>query len=218
MPNRRVPISSAAEQAADRAVHWSGVAAGVVAAGLLLGILIHQHDSRRLIAAAVYAAGLLAMLGCSAAYNLTRPSPRKELLRRFDHAAIFLMIAGSYTPFMGSLEQTDWGWTLLGVVWLVALAGVTVKLAFPRRLEGVSILLYLGLGWIVLVALRPLAESVTATTVALLVVGGVLYSAGVIFHLWESLPFQKAIWHGMVVAAAACHYGAILLGFALVAA
>jgi hemolysin III len=189
--------------------------AGLVAASLLLGVLIEHHDNRRLFAAAVYAVGLLAMLGCSAAYNLARPSPRREWLRRFDHAAIFLMIAGTYTPFMISLDDRTWGLTLLAIIWPMAIAGAAMKLAFPRRFEALSIVLYLVLGWIILVAFRPLIESVAPSTVALLAIGGVLYTAGVVFHLWESLPFQKAIWHGMVVAAAACHYSAILFGIAL---
>jgi hemolysin III len=205
----------AIELQADRAVHWIGILAGVVAAGLLLGILLQHHDNRRLLAAAIYVVGLLAMLGCSAAYNLTRPSPLKELLRRFDHAAIFLMIAGTYTPFMMRLEDRTWEMILLAIIWPVAIAGAAMKLAFPRRLEGISVALYLALGWIILVAFRPLIDSVAPTTVALVAIGGVLYSAGVVFHLWESLPFQKAIWHGMVVAAAACHYSAILFGIAL---
>jgi hemolysin III len=209
------PQDSAMERRADQIVHWIGISAGPVAVCLLICILLRQHGTDHLLSGLVYGFGLLAMLGCSAAYNLTRASPRKDLLRRLDHAAIFVMIAGTYTPFMTSLADANRGHELLTVIWCVALAGAAMKLAFPRRLERVSIPLYLLLGWAIVIALQPLMASMTAATVVLLGVGGALYTAGVVFHLWESLPFHKAVWHGLVVVAAACHYFAVLYGVAL---
>jgi len=209
---------TAGERKADLVIHVVGTSAGVLAVGVLLDIVMHKHGSTQAAAILVYAAGLLAMLGFSAAYNLARPSRWKEALRRCDHGAIFLMIAGTYTPFVASMADPEWRWGLMSAIWLIALAGLVIKLAFPRRLDRVSVLAYLGLGWIALAALHPLFDALTASTVLLLTVGGVLYTIGVAFHLWERLRFHNAIWHALVVVAAGCHYCAVLFGIALVAA
>jgi hemolysin III len=163
----------------------------------------------------VYAICLVAMLGCSAAYHLAEPSPRRELLRRVDQAMIFLMIAGTYTPF--TIDRLDGDWSTLFTIgiWSLALMGAAAKLAYPRRLEGFTVALYLALGWIGLVEVRPIFAALDMPTLFLLGAGGLLYTVGTVFHLWERLPFQNAIWHGFVVSAACCHYAAVLHGVAL---
>jgi hemolysin III len=154
--------------------------------------------------------GLLAMLGLSAAYNLWPPSPIKELLRRFDHAAIFIMIAGTFTPFVMNRVGGAWGFGLLAFVWSVAVAGVFMKLVFPRRWERATIALYIGLGLSILFIIDLLAASISPTSAWLLFAGSATYILGVAFHVWERLPYQNAIWHWMVLAAAMLHYGAVL--------
>jgi hemolysin III len=134
------------------------------------------------------------------------------LLRRLDHAAIFLMIAGTYTPFTLVRMGGGWGHGIAIFVWLVAVAGIALKLLYPRRLEGLSILLYLALGWAILVGLRPLFDAVPLPAIVMLGIGGVLYSVGVVFHLWQRLPYHNAIWHGFVLGAAACQWVAVLEG------
>jgi hemolysin III len=212
---RPAPPENAIEIRADQIVHWIGISVAPIAVGLLIGILVRAHAGDRLWPGIIYGFGLLAMLGCSAAYNLARRSPRKELLRRLDHAAIFLMIAGTYTPFMTSVPNSMEARGLLTAVWCVAIAGAAGKLIFPERLERISIPLYLLLGWSLVIALRPLIASMASTTVVLLGIGGALYTVGVAIHLWEALPFNKAVWHGLVIVAAACHYCAVLYGVAL---
>ena len=150
------------------------------------------------------------MLGCSAAYNLLRTSRRRDWLRRFDHAAIFAMIAGTYTPFTILGLQGGWSAGLTVVIWSVAAIGIALKLWQPRRIEAISVALYLGLGWIGLVALQPFVAALDTSTLSLLAAGGILYSVGVIFHLWRRLPYHNAIWHGFVVVAAGIHYLAVL--------
>ena len=162
----------------------------------------------------LYTACLVTMLGCSVAYHFSSNTPRRELLRKFDHGAIFLMIAGTYTPFTCRLDGA-WAIGMTAAVWLGALIGVGVKLIRPRRLEGVSVVAYLALGWMILLGIRPLMDAVNGWTVALIGIGGVLYSLGVGFHLWRTLPFHNAIWHSFVLAAASCHYTAILHGVVL---
>jgi hemolysin III len=120
------------------------------------------------------------------------------------------MIAGTYTPFSLVVIGGSWGWGLLAFVWTAALAGMALKLLCPHRFERLSILVYLLMGWSILVAIEPLLAGISRTGLVLLVTGGVLYSIGVVFHMWNRLPFQNAIWHGFVLAAAACHYAAIM--------
>ncbi|MBP6010796.1 MAG: hemolysin III family protein [Alphaproteobacteria bacterium] len=203
------PVYSRGEVMADAAAHVLGVLFGLVAT-IALVITASQHDHFLLIlGASLYGLGLISMLTCSAAYNLWPPSPTKELLRRFDHAAIFLMIAGTYTPLLLNRVGGEWGVGLLGFVWAVALVGAAMKLVFPRRWESITLALYLGLGWSILAAVNPLIESVSMQSLVLIAVGGVIYSIGVVFHLWEKLPYQNAIWHWLVLTAAACHYIAV---------
>jgi hemolysin III len=149
------------------------------------------------------------MLGCSAAYNVFHTSERREWLRRLDHAAIFAMIAGTYTPFTTRLGS-GWASGLTAVIWIVAAAGIALKLWQPRRIETISIILYLALGWIGLAAAGPFMAALDARTLTLLALGGIVYTAGVIFHLWHRLPYQNAIWHGFVLVAAGVHYLAVL--------
>lgn len=201
---------SAGELAADRWVHRVGVVLGAVAAGVLLGLAVLRLPATGVAAILLYVFGLMAMLVCSAVYHGTEPSPRREVLRRFDHAAIFLMIAGTYTPFTTIVLGGLWGSAIIVLVWAGALFGVAMKLAFPRRFERLSIAVYLALGWVIVIALGPLTERLAPADLALLVGGGVIYSIGTGIHLWHRLPYQNALWHGLVVLAAMCHYAAIL--------
>lgn len=203
------PTYSRGEVWADTAAHVLGLLFGLVATVALL-ITASQHDQLLLIlGASLYGLGLLAMLTCSAAYNLWPPSPMKELWRRFDHAAIFIMIAGTYTPFLLNRVGGDWGVGLLAFVWSVAIIGAFLKLSYPRRWESITIGLYLGLGWSILIAINPLMQAVSVDSLILIAAGGVIYSIGVVFHLWERLPYQNAIWHWLVLTAAVCHFVAI---------
>jgi hemolysin III len=149
-------------------------------------------------------------LGLSAAYNLWPVSPVKWLLRRLDHAAIFVLIAATYTPFLAEPQSRFAGLGLLAFVWVVALLGATVKLLFPGRFDRCAIALYLLLGWSGLIGDLPLVAALPEPILWLLAAGGLFYSAGVAFHLWEKLRFQNAIWHACVVVAACCHYAAVL--------
>jgi len=196
-------------------VHAIGIGLGSVGALALIGFVAVDRAAPELAAVLIYASGLVAMLGCSAAYHLWRSSGRRELLRRLDHAAIFLMIAGTYTPFTTLYLKGTWAIGLTAFIWGVAAAGIAVKLSTRRALDRLSIAIYLMLGWAGMIALGPLIASVPTPALILLATGGLIYSVGVVFHVWESLPFQNAVWHGFVVAAAATHYAAILEGVVL---
>jgi hemolysin III len=202
---------TAAEFAADRLVHFVGLALGIVAAVALVVVAAVQAHVVALATVAAYVAGLLAMLSFSAAYNLATRSPRRELLRRLDHAAIFAMIAGTYTPFTVMGLSGGWAVGMTIAVWAIALLGIVLKLSIPAsRFEGLSTGLYLAFGWIGFIAVGPLIASVGLPLLVLLGIGGLVYSVGAIFHVLERVPYQKAIWHGSVLVAAGIHYAAII--------
>jgi hemolysin III len=202
----------AGELAADRIIHLIGCLAGVVGSAILVGIAAGVADRPTFLASLVYSVCLLTMLGCSAAYNLASNASRREFLRKLDHAAIFLMIAGTYTPFTTCRLNGVWAIGMTAAVWTGAVTGAVMKLIYPRGVERGSIVAYLALGWMILVGARPMLGSADARTAILIAVGGVLYSIGVGFHLWRALPFHNAIWHSFVLVAASCHYAAILHG------
>jgi len=195
------------EAVVDGAVHVVGLAFAVAGAAVLSVIVVPTGSAIRITAAGVYLAGLLATLGTSAAYNLWPVSPIKWRLRQFDHSAIYLLIAASYTAFVLPMKGTEPA-TLLAVIWLIAAAGMTIKIAWPRRFDRTSIALYLVMGWSGVLVLWPIVGSFSPTTLLLIGAGGAFYSLGVVFHVWNSLRFHSAIWHGFVLAAAACHYAA----------
>lgn len=201
---------AARELVADRIVHLLGIALGSVGAVAIVVIAAMMRRLDDLPPILIYATGLLAMLGCSAAYHMFHTSRRRDWLRRFDHAAIFAMIAGTYTPFTLLGLEGAWSIGLTAVIWAVAAAGMAIKLLKPHRIETISLGLYLALGWIGVVAAGPFVAAFDPLILSLLAAGGILYSSGVVFHLWHRLPYQNAIWHGFVLAAAAVHYAAVV--------
>lgn len=198
-----------AETVADGALHAIGVSAGLAGSIALLYVAGTSTHAVAGVSVAIYAIGLLSMLGFSAAYNVWPVSRTKWVLRRFDHSAIYVMIAGTYTPFVAQMQTGLVSAGLLIGVWVTAAVGVVLKLLLPGRFDRMSILLYVLLGWSGAAVCRPLAASLSDIGLWLLVAGGVLYTAGVAFHLWEKLRFHNAIWHGFVLVAACCHYSAI---------
>jgi hemolysin III len=198
------------EIVADGVVHAIGVCFGLIGA-VVITVVVATHATKNVVTAAVliYTITLAAMLGFSAAYNMWPISSTKWILRRFDHSAIYLLIAGTYTPFVAQLKDSFASGGLLTGVWLAASVGVMLKLALPGRFDRLSIALYLMLGWCG-VMIWSFIASLPHLTFWLLAAGGALYSIGVVFHIWRSLRFQNAIWHAFVLLAAACHYAAVL--------
>ena len=198
----------------DGALHACAIVAAIVGAIILILLAASRGGTEDIVAVAIYSIGMLAMFGCSAAYNLGRWSRHGNWLRKLDHAGIFLMIAGTYTPFTLLALQGAWSWTFTILVWSIALLGIVLRLLRGRLFDRVSLGLYLVLGWIALAALVPLVNAVSTPTLVLLAVGGSLYTIGVIFHLWVRLPFQNVIWHTFVIAAAATHFAAVVVSVA----
>lgn len=197
-----------AELIADGVVHVLGVLAGLIAATVLI-VLTAVYAGRDVAVVSIYVAGLMAMLVLSATYNLWPVSPRKWLLRRFDHSAIYVLIAATYTPFIMQVKDNAFALALLIGVWCVAMIGVALKLVLPGRFDRLSVVLYLVMGWSGITIYDDVVPSLSATALWFVVVGGALYSFGVIFHTWRRLRFQNAIWHSFVLLGAACHYTAV---------
>jgi hemolysin III len=200
---------SLGEVLADGIVHALALLAGVIAFPLLLFHAMQTAGAGTFAALAVYAAGFFLMWGFSLAYNMTPPSALKWLLRRFDHSMIYVMIAGTYTAVIPHLESAAWAWALGAVVWTGAALGIAVKVALPGRYDRLSILAYVVLGWVGVIAAGPVTAALPAVSLWLLVAGGLTYVAGVAFFLWEGLQFQTAIWHGFVAVAAGLHFAAV---------
>jgi len=198
-----------AELLADGAVHVAGLIAALIGVALLMGVAAPGAETALAVALGIYAAGLVAVKAISALYNMWPVSRVKWVLRRFDHAAIYLLIAGTYTPFLVLLDDRGIATILLAVIWLIAVIGVALKIGLPGRLDRLSIVLYLGMGWSGLAAGGVVYQSLSTSTLALIAAGGIVYSTGVIFHLWKGLRFHNAIWHGFVLAGSALFYAAI---------
>ena len=213
-PPRHYPTPAA--KCADLVVHIVGLMLALVGGIVLLALTVQARSISLVVGVAIYAAGLLAMLAFSTAYNFAKAHWRPAL-RRLDHAGIFLMIAGSYTPFTTQDLTGAWAWGMTAAVWSIAGLGALGKMVFMHLDRRFWIGLYLALGWLVVVALKPMLDSVTWVALLLLGVGGLLYTTGVVFYVNKRLKFARAIWHGHVVAAAGAHWAAVLVGVVLAA-
>ncbi|MFC3069539.1 PAQR family membrane homeostasis protein TrhA [Phenylobacterium soli] len=211
-PPRHYPTPAA--KCADLVVHVVGLTLALVGGSVLLGLAIEARSISKVVGVSIYAAGLLAMLAFSTAYNFAKPQYRPTL-RRLDHAGIFLMIAGSYTPFTTHALSGAWAWGMTAAVWSIAGFGALGKLFLTHVDRKFWVGVYLALGWLVVVAMKPMIDGVTWVALLLLGVGGLLYTTGVIFYVNKRLKFSRAIWHGHVVAAAGAHWAAVLLGVVL---
>jgi len=206
---------SRAEKAADLWVHLVGLVLAV-AGGLVLAVLAALYAGvAATVATTVYALCLIGMLTASTVYNQTRPCAARPILRRLDEAAIFLMIAGSYTPFTTQRFEGLWSTGFTALVWTLAIGGAIAKLWAPRLSDGIWSAVYAGFGWLAVLALKPMTETVHPLALGLLVAGGLIYTAGVFVFISPRVKFRRAIWHGFVVTGATCHWAAVLVGVVL---
>ena len=179
------------------------------ATATLIVLAIRSNASIHPVIVAGYALCLLSMLVFSAAYNLCPVSPRKWLLRRFDQSAIYLLIAATYTPFITQLNDRGLAASLLVALWSAAAVGIVLRLIFPGRFDRLSVVLYIAMGWSGVIAYDKAIASLSGSILMFIAAGGVLYTFGMIFHLWERLRYQNAIWHAFVLLGAACHFRAV---------
>jgi len=205
------PHYARSERVADGVMHCLGVL-GAIAGGLVLVIWAGGHASQiEMVAIAVYAATLVATFVASASYHFTPWEAARPILRRIDHAAIYLKIAGTYTPLV-VIIGTGFAYAVLALVWSLAMVGMVLKLFFWRRPGRLGLALYLFMGWLSVALIWSLWPVVPLATMILIAAGGLLYTAGVPFYASERLKYAMAIWHGHVVIASACFFVAIILG------
>jgi len=199
------------EEVANSITHGIGALASVAGLVVLVVSAAGSGDVRRIVASAVCGGPLVLLFLTSTVYHAI-PVPRaKEWLRLLDHAAIFLLIAGTYTPFTLVSLGGAWGWSLFGVVWGIAILGIVGQSTILLRIPRLELALYLGLGWVVVIALRPLIAALPPGGLVLLVGGGLSYTAGVVFFVWRRLPYHHAVWHLFVLVGAVFHFFAVLL-------
>ncbi len=199
------PAYSRSERIADGAVHVLGVSAALFGVFTLFKLFNHQLHGATFVAIAVYAMGLLVMLSASACYHIAAHTSARPILRRLDHAAIYLKIAGTFTPLAVFLG-TAFGYLLLACVWALALIGAGTKLMAKRGQMTTGWVPYVALGWIGLALFIPLLGVLPVISLIMVLAGGLLYTAGVVFYCWEGLRYANAIWHGFIVVASACFF------------
>ncbi|HCK81826.1 MAG TPA: hemolysin III family protein [Candidatus Competibacter sp.] len=207
---RHPPHYTLGEEVASSVIHGVGIVLGIAGLGVLTAFASLYGDAWHIVGCSVFGAALIVLYTTSTLYH-SIPLPRvKAVLRTLDHSAIFLLIAGTYTPFLLVNLRGPWGWSLFAVIWGLALSGIALRVARGRRSTLLSLGLYIGMGWAVLVAIKPLLNSVAPGGLLLLLSGGLAYTSGVAFYVWKRLPYHHAIWHGFVLAGSILHFFAIL--------
>jgi hemolysin III len=199
------------EEIAHSIIH--GIGAILAIAGLVILIVNTTAcgSARHIVSCSIFGATLVLLYSASTLYHGIQHPKAKKVLRVIDHSSIYLLIAGTYTPFTLINMQGTWGWSLFGVIWLAALLGIVLQFSPLRRFSSIRLILYVAMGWAALVAIKPLSASVPMSALILIVAGGLSYTVGIVFYLWHRLPYHHAIWHVFVLSGSALHYIAVLL-------
>ena len=204
-------LYSLGEEIAHAVTHGVGLALSLAALVSLVGAASVRGDAWHVAGCGIFGATLVLLYAASTLYHGISHPRAKRVLQRLDHAAIYLLIAGTYTPFALVSLRGAWGWTLLALVWGLAALGIALVATAPRgKVRRLSLVLYLGMGWLAVVALEPLLGSLHPRGVALLVLGGLTYTLGVVFYAWHRIPYNHAVWHVFVLAGSACHVACVL--------
>jgi hemolysin III len=196
----------------EELAHSLTAALGIIACAVAIPILVKVSvpDPWRVATGLVFGLTALAMFVTSVIYHWSSSPELKVVLRKLDHSAIYLLIAGTYTPFALVAIEGAWGWTLFGVAWALAIFGVVAKFTIGFRFPRLSLALYLGMGWMSILAIRPMIEALTTSQLLWLLAGGVLYTAGTPFYAWKTRRYTHAVWHLFVLGGVACHFVAVL--------
>ena len=201
---------SIGEEIANSITHGIGIVLAIAALGILTAFAGAYGDVRHVVSVSIYGTTLVLLYTASTLYHSIQNPHAKGILQVLDHSAIYLLIAGTYTPFTLVSLRGPWGWWLFGVIWGFAVLGVVFQLSLLRRWRAVSLCLYIGMGWVVVVAIKPLIVSVATGGIVFLVLGGLAYTAGILFYCWEKLKYHHAIWHLFVLTGSILHFFAVL--------
>ncbi|MCK0104979.1 hemolysin III family protein [Marinobacter sp. S0848L] len=200
------------EEWINSATHGLGAALSVIGTIALIVGASQLGDIWKIISFSVFGTSLILLYMASALYHGARSPQLKSLYKTMDHCAIFLLIAGTYTPFLLVNMRGTTGWTLFAVIWSLAFTGVALKIIFKNRFKLARVGIYVAMGWLITFASGDLAASLSETALYLTVAGGVVYTAGVVFYLADRVPYMHAVWHLFVLGGSACHFGAIYVG------
>ncbi|MFU8785288.1 PAQR family membrane homeostasis protein TrhA [Aliidiomarina sp.] len=203
------------EEIAHSVSHGIGVILGIVGLVVMLWLSFEYGDVWHIVSVSIYGFSVILLYSASTLYHALTNVKAKRFFQLMDHAAIFVLIAGTYTPFLLVNLRGPWGWTLFVIIWSIAIGGVLLETMKKERIKWLSLTLYLGLGWMALVAMKPMLELVNTTGLLLLLAGGLLYSFGVIFYVRKQMVFHHAIWHVFVLAASVAHFFAVIYGVIL---
>lgn len=201
---------SLSEEMANSATHGIGMILATGGLGVMAVLAAIRGDALHITSAAVFGATLIILYTISTLYHSIHRPKAKAFLQVFDHAAIFLLIAGTYTPFTLVSLRGSWGWSLFGVVWGLAIIGILLEVFLSRKWRFLSIILYVAMGWLVIVAINPLLAAISSGGFILLLAGGLFYTIGILFYVWSSLPYHHAIWHIFVLTGSVLHYFSVL--------
>lgn len=207
---RRERVQSPGEEIANTVTHGIGAALGVAALVVLVVFASLRGDAWRVVSLSIYGTTLVLLYLASTLYHAFRGRRIQRLFQIVDHTAIYLLIAGTYTPVTLVHMRGPWGWTLFGLIWGLALAGIVSKTFIRKRVPGLSVAFYVAMGWLALIALQPILRTVPHGLLAWIVAGGVCYTLGVAFFAWERLPYHHAVWHLFVLAGSGCHFFGML--------
>lgn len=205
-----LPKYSTLEEWANSLTHGIGAVLAVVGFIIMLAVAIGQSNAWAIVSSSVYGSTLVLMFLASTLYHAIQIPKVRQVFRQLDHLAILYLIAGSYTPFTLLTLNGGWGWTIFGIVWGLTIIGTVLQLSPARHVKALMVTLYLLMGWVVVIAAKPLMDSLSAGGLGLLVAGGLAYTGGVVFYVNKRIPFNHAIWHLFVLAGAMFHYFAIL--------
>lgn len=201
---------SLGEEIANSVSHGVGLIAALAASPFLVVSAVRQGDAARIVGASVFVAAMVLLYLTSTLYHALPRTRAKRVFRVLDHASIFILIAGTYTPFTLGVLRGGWGWTLFGLVWGLAVLGITLKAVARTRFPVLSTCLYVGMGWLALIAIRPLWMRMPAPGLVWLLAGGIAYTAGVAFYAADRLRYVHFVWHLFVMAGTVCHFVAVL--------
>ncbi len=206
-----IPRYRFGDELASSVIHGVGIALSIAGLAVLVAFAALHGNALTVVACAVFGASLVLLYTASTLYHSISVAAAKPALRALDHIAIYVLIAGTYTPFTLIALPGAWGWSLFVAVWTLALAGSALELGLLKRYHKLAVLLYVGMGWIGMIAFKPLSEHLQAGGMLLLIGGGVAYTLGVPFYLWRRLPYHHALWHVFVLAGSVLHFLAVLL-------
>ncbi|MBA3987912.1 PAQR family membrane homeostasis protein TrhA [Aliidiomarina maris] len=206
---------SLGEEIANSVSHGIGALLSMVGLGFLIWLSVQYGDVWHVVSTAIYGTSLVLLYSASTLYHAIPHPKAKRVFQLLDHSMIFVLIAGTYTPFALVSLRGPWGWTLFGVVWGIAIAGIILETVKKERIKWLSLSLYLGLGWMAIVVIKPMIDSVPSVGLLFLLAGGLSYSLGVVFYVRKQMLYHHAIWHMFVMAGSALHFCAVLFGVVL---